>query len=164
VNPPVTAPRSASSQDALYTRHVRLGKLSGDRPAREMWQPCLQANKPLALFSSQSELRKQPGRALRQLYLYSVRKTRATGAMAVTQRMPTYAISHGGGPWPWMKGSPIGDSMADLEASLQVGCHHVAPTLGLECSWMVLPHTNTHNAGLAHRKLQWCCKGHTSAF
>jgi aromatic ring-opening dioxygenase catalytic subunit (LigB family) len=33
-------------------------------------------------------------------------------------RMPTYYLSHGGGPWPWLTG-PMRDAMAELEASLQ---------------------------------------------
>jgi Uncharacterized conserved protein len=32
--------------------------------------------------------------------------------------LPTYFLSHGGGPWPWLTG-PMRDSMAQLEASLQ---------------------------------------------
>lgn len=32
-------------------------------------------------------------------------------------RLPTYFISHGGGPWPWMK-AEMGDTYAKLEASL----------------------------------------------
>ncbi|WP_213953753.1 class III extradiol ring-cleavage dioxygenase [Variovorax sp. dw_954] len=32
-------------------------------------------------------------------------------------RLPTYFISHGGGPWPWMK-KEMGDTYARLEASL----------------------------------------------
>ncbi|RYF77294.1 MAG: dioxygenase [Comamonadaceae bacterium] len=34
-----------------------------------------------------------------------------------TPRLPTYFISHGGGPWPWMK-AEMGDTYAKLEASL----------------------------------------------
>lgn len=33
-------------------------------------------------------------------------------------RMPTYYLSHGGGPWPWLTG-PMRDAMAELEASLR---------------------------------------------
>src|SRR5436190_14974386 len=33
-------------------------------------------------------------------------------------RLPTYFISHGGGPWPWLDG-PMRDGMAQLEASLR---------------------------------------------
>lgn len=33
-------------------------------------------------------------------------------------RMPTYFLSHGGGPWPWLSG-PMRDTMAELERSLQ---------------------------------------------
>lgn len=33
-------------------------------------------------------------------------------------RMPTYFLSHGGGPWPWLDG-PMRDSMALLEESLR---------------------------------------------
>jgi len=32
--------------------------------------------------------------------------------------MPTYFLSHGGGPWPWLDG-PMRDAMAHLERSLQ---------------------------------------------
>lgn len=32
--------------------------------------------------------------------------------------LPTYFLSHGGGPWPWLTG-PMRDSMAQLETSLQ---------------------------------------------
>ncbi|MBK5221735.1 MAG: dioxygenase [Acidimicrobiia bacterium] len=32
--------------------------------------------------------------------------------------MPTYFLSHGGGPWPWLDG-PMRDAMAPLEESLQ---------------------------------------------
>ncbi|HEX2575058.1 MAG TPA: class III extradiol ring-cleavage dioxygenase [Aquihabitans sp.] len=35
-----------------------------------------------------------------------------------TPTMPTYFISHGGGPWPWLTG-PIRDGMAELEQSLR---------------------------------------------
>jgi aromatic ring-opening dioxygenase catalytic subunit (LigB family) len=35
-----------------------------------------------------------------------------------TNRLPTYFISHGGGPWPWMK-DQWGGMMAELERSLQ---------------------------------------------
>jgi len=34
-----------------------------------------------------------------------------------TNRLPTYFISHGGGPWPWMK-AEMGDTYAQLEAAL----------------------------------------------
>ncbi|PZP96420.1 MAG: dioxygenase [Variovorax paradoxus] len=34
-----------------------------------------------------------------------------------TARLPTYFISHGGGPWPWMK-AEMGDTYAKLEAAL----------------------------------------------
>lgn len=40
-------------------------------------------------------------------------------SMPNSQRLPTYAISHGGGPWPWMKGAFPGDTSA-MEAALQV--------------------------------------------
>ncbi len=33
-------------------------------------------------------------------------------------RMPTYFVSHGGGPWPWLTG-PMRDNMAELEESLR---------------------------------------------
>jgi len=33
-------------------------------------------------------------------------------------RMPTYFLSHGGGPWPWLTG-PMRDAMGELEASLR---------------------------------------------
>ncbi|RYF80623.1 MAG: dioxygenase [Comamonadaceae bacterium] len=36
---------------------------------------------------------------------------------APTPRLPTYFISHGGGPWPWMK-AEMGDTYAQLEAAL----------------------------------------------
>lgn len=36
----------------------------------------------------------------------------------IGKRMPTYFLSHGGGPWPWMDG-PFRDAYADLEASLK---------------------------------------------
>src|SRR3712207_3153244 len=35
-----------------------------------------------------------------------------------TTKLPTYFISHGGGPWPWMK-DQWGGMMNQLEASLQ---------------------------------------------
>ena len=35
-----------------------------------------------------------------------------------SRRMPTYFLSHGGGPWPWLTG-PIRDAMDQLEESLQ---------------------------------------------
>ncbi|MCU1457491.1 MAG: Aromatic ring-opening dioxygenase, catalytic subunit, LigB family [Actinomycetia bacterium] len=38
--------------------------------------------------------------------------------MASTQRLPTYFISHGGGPWPWIKDQMPGD-MTAMEESLQ---------------------------------------------
>ena len=34
------------------------------------------------------------------------------------RRQPTYFLSHGGGPWPWMSG-PFRDAQVQLEASLQ---------------------------------------------
>ena len=33
-------------------------------------------------------------------------------------RLPTYFVSHGGGPWPWMK-DQYGPAYAKLEASLK---------------------------------------------
>ena len=39
--------------------------------------------------------------------------------MPTTQKLPTYFISHGGGPWPWLKDHGWGAMMATLEASLQ---------------------------------------------
>lgn len=38
--------------------------------------------------------------------------------MNSTKRMPTYFISHGGGPWPWMEG-PMRDGM--VEGILVIG-------------------------------------------
>ncbi len=38
--------------------------------------------------------------------------------MSATRRMPTFFISHGGGPWPWMK-EQLGDAYAQLETFLQ---------------------------------------------
>ena len=38
--------------------------------------------------------------------------------MTTQTRMPTYFISHGGGPWPWLDG-PMREGMAQLEESLQ---------------------------------------------
>jgi aromatic ring-opening dioxygenase catalytic subunit (LigB family) len=35
----------------------------------------------------------------------------------MTDRLPTYFVSHGGGPWPWMK-EQYGNAYAQLEASL----------------------------------------------
>jgi len=35
----------------------------------------------------------------------------------MSTRLPTYFVSHGGGPWPWMK-DQYGDTYAQLEASL----------------------------------------------
>lgn len=35
-----------------------------------------------------------------------------------TTRMPTYYLSHGGGPWPWLTG-PMREGMAQLEESLR---------------------------------------------
>ena len=35
----------------------------------------------------------------------------------MTHRLPTYFVSHGGGPWPWMK-QEVGPAYAVLEASL----------------------------------------------
>jgi aromatic ring-opening dioxygenase catalytic subunit (LigB family) len=45
--------------------------------------------------------------------------TDASSAMttAASTRLPTYFISHGGGPWPWMK-AEMGDTYAQLEAAL----------------------------------------------
>lgn len=36
----------------------------------------------------------------------------------IKQKMPTYFLSHGGGPWPWLEG-PMRDAMGVLEESLQ---------------------------------------------
>ncbi|NJL91759.1 MAG: dioxygenase [Coleofasciculaceae cyanobacterium SM2_1_6] len=44
----------------------------------------------------------------------------------MTKTLPTYFISHGGGPWPYMK-EQYGDTFAQLEASLQ----DIPPQLGL---------------------------------
>lgn len=41
----------------------------------------------------------------------------ARSTMTTTTRLPTYFISHGGGPWPWMK-AEMGDTYARLEAAL----------------------------------------------
>jgi aromatic ring-opening dioxygenase catalytic subunit (LigB family) len=38
-------------------------------------------------------------------------------ARMTMQTLPTYFISHGGGPWPWMK-KEMGDAYAQLEAAL----------------------------------------------
>ncbi|TGG91675.1 dioxygenase [Natronospirillum operosum] len=38
--------------------------------------------------------------------------------MSAPDRMPTYFISHGGGPWPWMK-DQLGDAYAPLEHFLR---------------------------------------------
>jgi aromatic ring-opening dioxygenase catalytic subunit (LigB family) len=38
--------------------------------------------------------------------------------MSDTKRQPTYFLSHGGGPWPWLTGT-IRDAMGQLEESLQ---------------------------------------------
>jgi aromatic ring-opening dioxygenase catalytic subunit (LigB family) len=40
-----------------------------------------------------------------------------TEGAAMTQRLPTYFVSHGGGPWPWMK-DQSGGAYDKLEASL----------------------------------------------
>lgn len=40
-----------------------------------------------------------------------------TNATHTTQRLPTYFISHGGGPWPWMK-KEMGPTYDKLEAAL----------------------------------------------
>ncbi|HEY7886476.1 MAG TPA: class III extradiol ring-cleavage dioxygenase [Cellvibrionaceae bacterium] len=40
------------------------------------------------------------------------------GITAMSTRLPTYFISHGGGPWPWMK-ELLGDVYAPLESFLQ---------------------------------------------
>ncbi len=37
--------------------------------------------------------------------------------MNPTNRLPTYFISHGGGPWPWMK-KEMGPTYDKLEAAL----------------------------------------------
>jgi aromatic ring-opening dioxygenase catalytic subunit (LigB family) len=44
--------------------------------------------------------------------------TETSPAAARGPLLPTYFLSHGGGPWPWLTG-PMRDSMALLEASLQ---------------------------------------------
>lgn len=36
----------------------------------------------------------------------------------MTTTLPTYFLSHGGGPWPWLDG-PMRDAMAELERSLR---------------------------------------------
>lgn len=43
-----------------------------------------------------------------------------------TTKLPTYFISHGGGPWPWMK-NEWGDMMGQLEASLKAIAHEIGP-------------------------------------
>ena len=40
-----------------------------------------------------------------------------TASSATAARLPTYFISHGGGPWPWMK-AEMGNTYAKLEAAL----------------------------------------------
>ncbi len=42
-------------------------------------------------------------------------------------RLPTYFISHGGGPWPWIKDQMPGD-LSNLEASLQAIPHELGVT------------------------------------
>ena len=46
-------------------------------------------------------------------------------------RLPTYYVSHGGGPWPWMR-EQNGTRYAVLEASLQAmaGLPAMAPLQG----------------------------------
>lgn len=46
---------------------------------------------------------------------------------ATATKLPTYFISHGGGPWPWIKDLMPGD-MSKLEASLQSIPHEIAST------------------------------------
>jgi aromatic ring-opening dioxygenase catalytic subunit (LigB family) len=41
-------------------------------------------------------------------------------------RLPTYFISHGGGPWPWMTG-PMRGRYATLESSLQSTAREIGP-------------------------------------
>ena len=43
--------------------------------------------------------------------------TTTTSSNTTAPRLPTYFISHGGGPWPWMK-KEMGNAYAQLEASL----------------------------------------------
>jgi hypothetical protein len=43
---------------------------------------------------------------------------RIDAAAQSRRRQPTYFISHGGGPWPWMTG-PFRDAQDQLEKSLQ---------------------------------------------
>jgi aromatic ring-opening dioxygenase catalytic subunit (LigB family) len=43
------------------------------------------------------------------------------------RRLPTYFISHGGGPWPWMSG-PFRRQFDRLEASLQDIAREIGPT------------------------------------
>jgi aromatic ring-opening dioxygenase catalytic subunit (LigB family) len=55
-----------------------------------------------------------------------------------TPRLPTYFISHGGGPWPWMK-AEMGNTYAKLEAALadmprQIG-RKPAAVLMLSAHW-----------------------------
>ena len=40
------------------------------------------------------------------------------GSLSTGYRLPTYFISHGGGPWPWLDG-PYREACAQLEASLK---------------------------------------------
>jgi hypothetical protein len=52
-------------------------------------------------------------------YSYNTSHGLVLSPMQSTRRLPTYAITHGGGPWPWMKDSMAGDT-SKLRASLQV--------------------------------------------
>src|ERR1700712_1248734 len=61
-------------------------------------------------------------RILQRKSLHSMQRslamTKATTATNTpASRLPTYFISHGGGPWPWMK-KEMGNAYAQLEAAL----------------------------------------------
>ena len=61
--------------------------------------------------------------------------------MNSVRELPTYAISHGGGPWPWLKGQMPGDLTA-LEQSLEAIAHENGDRV--KAVLVVTAHWETH--------------------
>jgi len=67
-----------------------------------------------------------------------------------TRTLPTYFISHGGGPWPWMK-----DQMGrHLRPSLRHALRDMAAPVGLDAQRVVLMISGHWGGGRVHRHVR----------